>query len=199
VFQGVRFKILLRTEGDNLMWKTFKESFDSPDSYVSMALGLAVVLVIGMITYNYFKAKMQPGKTTEEQKQEEQAALQLPGKYTVKEGDTLWSIAETQYKSGYNWVDIAKTNNLGNADYIEAGQTLTIPDVKPILVPPGEVSSASTDTRMQPKTYTVVRGDSLWAISVRIYNNGYRWTDIASLNKLAKPDIIHAGNILTLP
>jgi nucleoid-associated protein YgaU len=181
------------------MWKTLKSSFDSPDSYVSLALGLAVVLVVGMIAFNYFKAKMSPAKTAEEQKNETQTTASLPAKYTVKDGDTLWSIAETHYKSGYNWVDIQKANSLTNADLISAGQTLTIPDVKPITVPPGEVSSATTQEPLHPKTYTVVGGDCLWNISVRAYGTGYRWTEIAQANNLGNPDLIFSGNVLTLP
>jgi nucleoid-associated protein YgaU len=181
------------------MWKTLKSSFDSPDSYVSLALGLAVVLVVGMIAFNYFKAKMTSTKTAEEQKKETQTTGTLPKKYTVKEGDTLWSIAESVYKSGYNWVDIQKANSLTSSDSIVTGQTLTIPDVKPITMPPGEISAASTQSPFQPKTYTVVNGDCLWSISVQIYGNGYRWTEIAQLNNLANPDLIFPGNVLSLP
>lgn len=178
------------------MWKTLKKSFDSPDSYVSLALGLAVVLVVGMITFNYFKAKMQGGKTGSQQKTETaQESTTLPAKYTVKEGDSLWSIAEKYYKSGYNWVDIQKANNLTNADLIDNGQTLTIPDAKPNM-PPGEVSSAATE---QKKQYTVVTGDSLWSIAMTMYGTGYKWTDIAQANNLTNPDMIHAGNVLWLP
>jgi len=183
------------------MWKTFKASFDSPDSYVSLALGLAVVLVVGMIAFNYFKAKMQPVKTAEEQKQEQTQTTKtsLPTTYTVKDGDTLWSIAESYYSSGYNWVDIQKANSLVNADVIDAGQTLTIPDVKPIAVPAGEISAVSATTSLQHKSYTVVADDSLWSIAVNQYGDGYKWTEIAQTNHLANPDVIYAGNVIILP
>ena len=184
------------------MWKTLKESFETPDSYVSLALGLAVVLVVGMITFNYFKAKMQTATSTTPETQAEQAkeaAMTLPGKYTVTSGDTLWSIAEKYYKSGYNWVDIQKANGLTDPGLIENGQVLTIPDAKPIAVPAGEVSSASTVKSLEKKPYTVLHGDDLWSIAVKMYGDGYRWTDIAQANNLMNPDVIYAGNILTLP
>lgn len=47
--------------------------------------------------------------------------------------------------------------------------------------------------------YTVVQGDSLWNIAVAKYNDGYRWTEIARLNNLDNPDLIHPGNVLQLP
>ena len=185
-----------------LMWKNFKQTFDSPDAYVSLALGLAVVLVIGMIAFNYIKAKMPASsKTAEEQKtQQARMAPTLPTKYTVKDGDTLWSISEAFFKSGYNWVDIATTNNFENPDYVTAGQTIIIPNVAPKIVPTGEVSSAATVMQAKKSTYAVVAGDSLWTISQKEYNgNGYKWTDIASANNLTNPDLIFAGNVLTLP
>jgi len=184
------------------MWKTLKASFDSPDSYVSLALGLAVVLVVGMIAFNYFKAKMAPTKTAEEQKQEQTqkaASLSLPAQYIVKDGDTLWSISESYYKSGYNWVDIQKTNSLANADVITVGQTLTIPDVNPITVPPGEVSTVGVQTSVHQKSYTVAQGDDLWSIAMNWYGDGYSWTKIAQANNLTNPDVIYSGNVLAMP
>ena len=50
-----------------------------------------------------------------------------------------------------------------------------------------------------PTKYTVVRGDSLWQISTRLYGTGYNWVLIAQENKLTNPNIIHAGNVLTVP
>lgn len=177
------------------MWKTIQKTFDSPDSYVSLALGFAVVLVIGMLTFNYFKARTQQAATTQEQKaQEEARQTALPAKHKVEKGETLWSISEKYYKSGYNWTDVAKANSLTNANVIEEGTELTIPDVQPI-VPAGTVSSTQTEK----KEYTVKKGDSLWNIAVDNYQDGYRWGEIARANNLKNPNIIHAGNVLVLP
>lgn len=60
--------------------------------------------------------------------------------------------------------------------------------------PQGQTSSASTD-----REYTVVQGDSLWDISVKRYGNGYRWSEIARMNNLKNPNIIHPGNKLLMP
>lgn len=48
------------------------------------------------------------------------------------------------------------------------------------------------------RTYTVRRGDSLWAIAAKELGNGSRYTEIKSLNGLSG-DTIHAGQILKLP
>jgi nucleoid-associated protein YgaU len=181
------------------MWKTLKDSFDSPDSYVSLALGLAVVLVVGMIAFNYFKVKMQTQQTSEEKTKQTQEATKLPAKHTVTDGETLWSIAETYYKSGYNWVDISEANTLANADDIQSGQTLIIPDVSPKATPTGDITPEAATQTHAAKSYTINSGDSLWTISVAQYGSGYRWPEIAEVNHLANPDLIFAGNVLTLP
>jgi len=181
------------------MWKSLIKRFNSTDSFVSLVLGIAIVIVIGMLTVNYFTGKQQVSPTEEEQQQQEQAGqpVSLPVTHTVAVGESLWSIALKYYNSGYNWVDIQKANSLANANVIRVGQELTIPDAPPI-VPKGQIAAASTETAA-PRTYTVVRGDDLWKIAVAQYGNGYKWSDIARANHLANPGLIHAGNVLTLP
>src|SRR3989344_2719415 len=110
------------------MWKNIQKRLKSPDSFVSLILGIAVVLVIGTLIYNYFTNR--PGT---QPAGEEQGQVALPTTHTVAAGETLWVIAEKYYKSGYNWVDIAGANSLASADDIEVGQTLTIPVATPII------------------------------------------------------------------
>ncbi len=178
------------------MWKEIQKRLNSPDSYVSLVLGLAIVLVVGMLVTNYINTRRQPekrGQTDQEAAKQENMAL--PTTHTVAEGETLWSIAEKYYKSGYNWVDLKQANNLADENDIEAGQTLTIPTATPIVpAEPTAMPAANT-----PKTYTVVADDNLWNIAIAQYGNGYKWTEIARVNKLTNPDLIYPGNVLTLP
>ncbi len=132
----------------------------------------------------------------------------------------MWSIAEDAYGSGYNWTDIYSANKL-SSDKLEAGQKIEIPNVtaklltaeatpvatvKPELTPtptstlvPSTPAPTKEATVNNDTSYTVVRGDSLWNIAVKEYGNGYKWVEIARANKLKNPNIIHAGNVLTLP
>lgn len=48
-------------------------------------------------------------------------------------------------------------------------------------------------------TYTVNFGDDLWTISENVYHDGYRWVEIARINNLENPGIIHVGDKLTIP
>lgn len=185
------------------MWDQLKKRFSSTDSAVSLVLGLAVVLVVGALLFNYVKGKQPVPETastapdTAGQAQQMQPIIS-PTTHNVVAGDTLWSISEKYYKTGYNWVDVQKANNVTNPDHIEAGQSLTIPVVTPIM-PPGQVDGGTMDKKPQQAIYTVVRGDTLWTIAIKQYNNGYKWSVIASANKLTNPDLIHAGNVLMLP
>ena len=50
-----------------------------------------------------------------------------------------------------------------------------------------------------PPTYTVVSGDTLWAISERFYGDGSKYQRIADASGISNPDLIHPGQVLTIP
>jgi nucleoid-associated protein YgaU len=188
------------------MWKNIQSRLQSTDAYISLALGLAVVLMVGALVINYAKNMSNTAVSTkqaEEQKAAQESAQAFPKKHVVKDGETLWSIAETYYKSGYNWVDLKKANNLADANVLTSGQELTIPEETPIVIK-GQIADgvstvAPTQTPAKPESYTVVHGDTLWNIAVKVYNDGYKWTELARVNKLENPNLIHAGNVLMIP
>ena len=177
-----------------------------------MLLGAIVIVVVGVLLVNYFRG-IDTGTTFPEGASIEESD---PGTtqvtetgervYKVKEGDTLWGIAEEQYQSGYNWVDLVEANGLDNPEMIEEGQILDVPNVESKTVTvkidgeseSEEVQDENTEA-IAGSTYTVAQGDTLWDIAVRKYADGYRWVDIAAENELEDPDIIHTGNVLRLP
>ena len=59
----------------------------------------------------------------------------------------------------------------------------------------GDIGSAQASAA---QTYTVRKGDSLWAIAAKQLGSGSRYTEIKALNGLAS-DTIHAGQVLKLP
>ncbi len=119
--------------------------------------------------------------------------------HKVQKDENLWKIAETYYESGYNWVDIARENNLQNPNVLEVDQTLKIPEVSPKTATLVGQNPQNSPEAISGSSYTVQHGDSLWSIAVRAYGDGFRWSDIAKENKLANPSLIHSGNTLTLP
>jgi nucleoid-associated protein YgaU len=131
--------------------------------------------------------------------------------YIVQAGDSLWKIAESEYKSGYKWVDIAKENKLADPSNIHRDDKLVLPSVSPKMVagaetqvsasPNTQMSNSNTqnDQKIMGNSYIVQKGDNLWTIAVRSYGDGYQWTKIAQSNNLASPGVIHSGNVLQIP
>lgn len=103
--------------------------------------------------------------------------------YTVVKGDTLSSIAK---KYGTTYQKLAAYNGISNPNVISVGQKIKIP---------GATTQTATESA---RTYTVVRGDTLWGIATKMLGKGSRYTEIKSLNGL-KSDVITAGQVLKIP
>jgi nucleoid-associated protein YgaU len=50
-----------------------------------------------------------------------------------------------------------------------------------------------------PTKYTTKKGDNLWEISKQFYGTGFRWTTLSRTNRLSNPNVISAGQKLTIP
>jgi nucleoid-associated protein YgaU len=179
------------------MWKKYLKQLSLPESFISITLGFLVVIVAGLLLFNYLnRGKSGNNETVKENQNQQEEIAVLPTKHVIADGETLWSIAEKYYHSGYNWVTLAKENNLTNADNIFTGQELNIPKAETIRPESENVSSSQTQVI---KNYTVISGDNLWNIAVKEYNDGYAWTKIAKANNLTNPNLIHSGNVLIIP
>lgn len=120
------------------------------------------------------------------------AAAQSGSTHTVKKGETLWTLSERYYGTGFEWRKIAEANRLPNPRIIDVGQKLMIP--QGVQKGPS-ISATSTEL---PKSYMVVAGDSLWKIAQAYYGTGFEWVNIARENKLTTPDLIYPGTVLQL-
>ena len=178
------------------------------ESLISTIMGGVVIVVVGTLMINYFKSinKMEDlssGINTElTQIVEGEKPENLPVTYIVERGDNLWSIAEKFYKSGYNFTDIVIANQIIDANQIEIGTELTIPqvEVRKITVVEQELNEAVIT--IDGDSYTTVAGDYLWNIAVRAYGDGYAWTQIYEANQEAigsNPGLIAKGMILSIP
>lgn len=188
----------------------------SNQSKLSLVLGALIVLVVGVLVFNYFNKDQKdlgPAQQTEQQELEADVAPEnLPGKYTVKEGDTLFLIAEKYYSDGDKFDLIAQANNLSDVDLIEAGQVIEIPKLpenevalsSPEPSPEAELGTGGGDTtvwgsKIEGDQYTVVEGDWLSKISARAYGDIFAYEKIAQANNISNPDYIVPGMVLTIP
>lgn len=79
---------------------------------------------------------------------------------------------------------------------LAVGNTLGISKVQA-----DEVKLAEAPAPAEPKFHTVVKGDTLWAISEKAYGNGSKYPEIFEANKpmLTHPDKIYPGQVLRIP
>ncbi|MEG6615395.1 LysM domain-containing protein [Peptococcaceae bacterium 1198_IL3148] len=59
-------------------------------------------------------------------------------------------------------------------------------------------AARDTSSKTTPKTHTVVRGDTLWAIAKRHLGNGARYPELAKLNNITNPNLIYIGQVIRL-
>ncbi len=73
--------------------------------------------------------------------------------------------------------------------------TVTIATVKP------STRATQPATTNAGRTYTVKSGDCLWKIAKQFYGNGAEYTKIynANTDKIKNPNLIYAGQVLTIP
>ncbi len=210
------------SKSNNYLERLEKE-VESNQSKVSLVLGALIILVIGILIFNYFsKSKASLGPAQQTEREQDISPSQLPGKYTVKDGDTLFTIADKYYQNGYKYTEIAKTNNLTNPDQIETGQVLEIPKLEtqpqteaspePTVSPKLSDQTTAAETlgtgggdttiwgpKINGDTYTVVEGDWLSKIAGRAYGDMQAFDKIAKANNISNPDLIEPGTILTIP
>jgi nucleoid-associated protein YgaU len=179
------------------------------ENQISMVLGVLILIIAGFLIIRYVK------NLKNETPQENTETTQSQVTHEVKKGETLWSISQTYYQKGSDWKKIADANNITDSKKIEIGQKLIIPDISetPVANDNTEIAqtssptpkpqitdeAAATSSAINGSSYTVEKGDSLWKIAVRAYGDGYKWVDIAKENHLKNPNIIHQGNIFTIP
>ncbi|WP_215113622.1 LysM peptidoglycan-binding domain-containing protein [Exiguobacterium sp. s63] len=101
--------------------------------------------------------------------------------YTVKSGDTLYSIARTY---GVTVSALAAANNITNYSLIYVGQVLIIPGTT-VTPPP------TTTVK-----YTVKSGDTLYKIAT-MYNTTV--AKIAAANNITNYSLIYVGQVLIIP
>ncbi|MDO8452577.1 MAG: LysM peptidoglycan-binding domain-containing protein [bacterium] len=194
--------------------KNFLKTVKLNENTISMVLGALVLLSLTLFAVNFVRNRTAEVEYKRAQITEEAAkTVALTKTHKVEKGETLWSISEKYYKSGYNFVDIQKENKIANAGSIEVGQELTIPSVEAKKVTVVEITTTVVEQKPDspglqfgsaPKnpisgdTYTVVKGDHLWGIAIRAYGDGYKWVEIAKNNKFSHPDLLFVGQEVKL-
>lgn len=117
--------------------------------------------------------------------------------YSCKPGKAKVTIISKGAKHPYHLIHTDSSSNVYgwvNASDIEGASTST----KTTATTTKKRSSTSAPSA---KTYTVQSGDCLWNIAKKYTGNGARYTELYNANKdkIKNPNLIYAGQVLTLP
>ncbi len=102
------------------------------NSLLNLILGALILVVLGVLVFNYFSGSspeegiLEPAPQTKNESSVDVSKENLPGTYTVKSGDTLYSIAQNYYGNGFLYPTIVEENKLPSEN-LEVGQKITIP------------------------------------------------------------------------
>jgi LysM repeat protein len=131
---------------------------------------------------------------------------QSSSQYTVKDKDTLSSIAQNVLGSSSRWVEIAKLNPNINPNQIKAGMVLNMPSQNDSLsasVPASTSQGAPVRSQTNPsnnvKSYIIQQNDTLSGIAEKTLGSAARWREIAALNPGLDPKNLKIGTEVIIP
>ena len=141
------------------------------------------------------------------------AEVQADGNFVLYTSDKrpVWH-TDTKGKKNVKLVLQDDRNLVLHAADGTAWSSKTHTDAPPPLAPEAEVVPAAEEPAPEAepappppapepavRTYTVVSGDTLWAIAERFYGDGSKYQQIADASGVANPDLINPGQVLTIP
>ncbi len=131
--------------------------------------------------------------------------------HVVAAGETLSAISKKYYGTTSNWKAILDANASVVKDPrdLKPNMRLIIPEAgrKTASAPAPASGQASVLSATAPKlassarTYTVAKGDTLFRIAMKYYNDGSRYKDILAANRatVSKPQDLRPGMKLVIP
>ncbi len=155
----------------------------------SFLIGLTFFVFALLFIGKTYLPKLLTKKTTQQTKTHKKSEINKNYQtYIVREGDTLFLIAEKFYGDGNLMDKIAQANKLKDVNQIEKGQKLVIPKIE-----------EKKEQKSENEIYIVQPGDSLSSIAQKFYGDLYQWPKIAQANNLQNPEAIEVGMRLVIP
>jgi len=208
----------------NSFLERIQSDLENKQSLLSLVLGVLILIVVGVLIFNYInkpKGELGPSQQTNisTTSKEDVSKDSLPGKYVVKQGDTLFTIAKDYYGDGYQYTKVAEDNQLTDPNVLEVGQILNIPKLdlgnqnnsspssnatlnaksEESMGTGGAINQTIWGETITGNTYTIVAGDWLSKIAGRAYGDIYAFDKIAKANNITDPNNIEPGMVLKIP
>ena len=164
-----------------------------------------VVMVIGVGEGSITPADVARETVTPEEPGERTTGDVVPTeavlhRYTVRRGDTLFTIAEKFFgpAHGAKWPRIASANPGVDPNRLRPGTVLVIPGIEQ---PEVRIVSTEGPARqpVAPDVYVVASGDTLGEISGKVYGTCKKWQVIQEANRNINPLSLRVGQKLVIP
>lgn len=188
------------------------------DSLISLGLGALVVVISGILLYNFFSNTSQDllkdiSTSMQTSREEEQLANPSFAPAEIVPTDTPIPLAQIQTEGqGELVVPVVSASAvpsvLPSQEAVAAASPIvnTSPTTQVVENSP-EPKQAETVTNEMTSTfegtvsdsYTVQAGDSLWKIAERFYGDGFKWREIAKANDISNPSKLEKGLALNVP
>ncbi len=174
--------------------KLRQDGYATDPNYASTLIRFVQTYNLNQLDAVALSGKVVTNKQTESaQTPETNVTVSNTGYYTVKGGDTLSRIAG-QFNTTVN--NLAALNDIHNVNRIYIVQRLLVR--QPAAEQQQQQTTpkqTETNTTTNSNTYTVKSGDTLSGIAGK-FNTTY--TQLAQLNHISNPNMIHVGQVLTL-
>lgn len=173
--------------------KLRQDGYATDPSYASTLIRFVQTYNLNQLDAVALSGKVVTNKQTESaQTPETNVTVSNTGYYTVKGGDTLSRIAG-QFNTTVN--KLATLNDIHNVNRIYVGQRLLVRQPAEQQQQQATPKRTENNTTTNSNTYTVKSGDTLSGIAGK-FNTTY--TQLAQLNHISNPNVIHVGQVLTL-
>ncbi|MBB1095653.1 LysM peptidoglycan-binding domain-containing protein [Limosilactobacillus agrestis] len=172
--------------------KLRQDGYATDPSYANTLIRFVQTYNLNQLDAVALSGKVVTNKQTESaQTPETNVTVSNTGYYTVKGGDTLSRIAG-QFNTTVN--NLASLNDIHNVNRIYVGQRLLVR--QPAANQQTDSKQSQTNTSAtNNSTYTIKSGDTLSGIAGK-FNTTY--TQLAQLNHISNPNLIHVGQVLTI-
>ncbi|MDQ3099512.1 MAG: LysM peptidoglycan-binding domain-containing protein [bacterium] len=175
------------------------------DSLISMGLGALVVVVSGILLFNYFN-NQTPNLIRDQGQKAVVVSSSMPA-VSENAGPTATSSGKIVAQA----VTVTPRVTASPSPKITASPKATQTPKATVSTAPTATPKTSSIAQARPEAtpatggttlpamYTVQPGDSLWAVSQKFYGSGYEWKQIAAANKLTGTYRLEKGQVLNLP
>lgn len=156
------------------------------ESYTSLILGIIVVVIATVLLLSYVHGKNTNGINSTPQEALSEHTVHSQTKIAQANNHAPLKIAPT--------IKIKPSPTVVTKKLAFAVKPSNIPTVQST-----NVRMVKHTSKTKQQDYIIQKGDSLWSIAQKEYNNGYDWVKIAQANNMDNPGTIFSGNKLIIP